>query len=1477
MSTEKKRSIGAVMVVGGGIAGLQAALDTANAGFKVFLVEKDISLGGIMAKLDKTFPTNDCSTCMISPKLIEVGMHPDIEVITQAEVEDIAGEPGNFTVTLHQAPRYIDLAKCTACGDCAKVCPVDMPAEFDEGLGVRRAAYRHFPQTIPAQFAIKKLDRAPCVTTCPATLKVQGYVQLIKVGKYEEAVRLIMEELPLPGVIGRVCPHPCESACRRREMDEAIAICDLKRFAADQVDLSKLPIPKVPKKRKKVAIIGSGPAGLSCAYHLARRGYPCTIFEALPVAGGMLRVGIPDHRLPKDILEKEIAYIQRWGVKILTNKALGRDLTLDGLFQEGYKAVFLGLGCHVGTPLGIPGEEAEGVLEGVELLRRLALGQSVRVGKKALVVGGGNVAFDVARSLRRLGSEAVIVYRRSREEMPANPEEVADAEREGLKMEFLAAPQEVLVKNGAVVGLRCLRMALGEADASGRRRPVPIPGSEFTLAGDMVVAAVGQRPDLDCLEGSGIQLTRWGTIEADPITYMTSRPGVFAAGDVQVGPWIAIGAVAGGREAAESIDRFLQGQDLTAGRGMSTAAQAMQNWVDIPLTEEKQAREPMPLLPVDQCLASFAEVRKGYSEEQARREAERCLNCAVCSECMQCVQACKPGAVDHGQQAKKLALQVGAVILAPGYRPFDARRKAEYGYKRYANVVTALEFERLLAATGPTMGHVQRPSDGRPPTRIAWIQCVGSRDKAAGRDYCSSVCCMYATKQAIIAKEHDAKVAPTIFFIDMRAHGKGFDRYYERAQENGVRYLRSMVSRVAENPQSKNLEITYVDANGAIQSEEFDLVVLSVGLDAHPEAVAMGRRLGLEVNPWNFAVSQPYAEVATSRPGIFTCGVYQAPKDIPETVAQALSAAASAAALLADAQGTMLTSRTYPPERDVSGEDPRVGVFVCHCGINIAGVVDVPAVTEYVKTLPHVVYADHLTFTCATDSLEKIRQVAQEQRLNRVVVAACSPRTHEPLFQENLRQVGLNKYLFEMANIRDQDSWVHQAEPEKATALAKDLIRMAVGRALNLEPFQETTFQVVPRGLVIGGGLAGLHAALTLAAAGYESTIVEKEPELGGLARRPHCNRDGQAVSAYLAEILQQVQQHPRIQVLTGAQVTDFRGHLGKFISGVRTNDGQRLEIAHGATILAPGAVEYRPTEYLYGRSERILTHLDLEEKLATGQHLPKGSTVVMIQCVGSREPEFPYCSRVCCTNSVNDAIRLKEHDPTAKVIILYRDIRTFGFNELAYQRARSLGVRFLRFERDRKPEVALSGQRLQVTVFDQNIRQSVAIPADYLILAAAFRPSPGLAEVARIYKLPADMDGFFLEAHVKLRPLDFASSGFFLAGLAHGPKFTEEVIAQGQGAAARALGILAQKTMEVSGAVAYVNTGDCVRCLNCLRVCPYGAPQFDPDVARVAIDPAACQGCGICCATCPALAIDIKHSRDRQFAGMLKALEGLS
>ena len=577
---------------------------------------------------------------------------------------------------------------------------MELPNQFNLGLDENKAVYRLYPQAIPAAFGIKKLDRAPCTLTCPAEINVQGYVQLIKMGKYAEAVKLIMERLPLPGVLGRVCPHPCETKCRRAELDESVAICNLKRFAADQVDLASIT-PLVEARSEKVAIIGSGPAGLACAYHLALKGYRPTIFEALPKAGGMLRVGIPDYRLPKDILDREIDNILRLGVELKTDTALGRDFTLDSLLEEGYKAVFLGIGCHVGKPLGIPGEEAEGVIQGVEFLRRANLKEPLTVGKRLAVIGGGNVAIDVACTARRLGSEVTIVYRRSREEMPAFAHEIEQATCEGVEIVYLAAPlRTVTGKDGKVTGLICQKMELGEPDASGRRKPVPIEGAEFELPVDMVVPAIGQEAAQGPLAACGIKLSRWGTIEVNEVTYETSRPGVFAAGDVHTGPWIAIEAVGGGIEAAESIDRYLRGADMAAGR--SEGEEAHKRWAEIPKDEEGAPREVMAAcLPAEYTCSCFDEISQGYTEEQAQREATRCLNCGVCSECMQCVAACQAGAIEHEQQRQTVNLEVGSVILAPGFKPFDPSRLEAYGYGHLPNVYTSLEFERILSPGGP--------------------------------------------------------------------------------------------------------------------------------------------------------------------------------------------------------------------------------------------------------------------------------------------------------------------------------------------------------------------------------------------------------------------------------------------------------------------------------------------------------------------------------------------------------------------------------------------------------------------------------------------------------------------------------------------------------------------------------------------------------------------------------------------------------
>jgi heterodisulfide reductase subunit A-like polyferredoxin len=1469
------QKIGAVMVVGGGIGGMQASLDAAAAGFKVYLVERDISIGGVMAQLDKTFPTNDCSTCMISPKLIEVAQHPDIEIVTQSEVAGMEGEAGNFRVTLRQEPRYIDLTKCNACGACVEVCPVEMPSTFDEGLGKRRAAYRHFPQAIPAAFAIKKYGRPPCVLTCPARLNVQGYVQLIKVGKYQEAVKLIMERLPLPGVLGRICPHPCEDRCLRRKVDAPVAIGGLKRFATDQVDLSAITPPLVEARSEKIAVIGSGPAGLACAYHLARRGYRPTIFEALSQAGGMLRVGIPAYRLPRQVLDREIDNILRLGVELKTNTALGRDFTLDGLFDQGYKAVFLGIGCHAGKPLGIPGEKAEGVIQGVEFLRRWNLGEPLTAGKKLAVIGGGIVAFDVAWIARDLGSEVTILYPGGREEMPAFPLKTEPAWGRGMDIIPLAAPLQVITgPAGKVSGLLCRKMKLGEPEASGVPKPVPVPGTEFELPVDMMVPAMGRETAPGPLKDCGVKLSPGGAIEVDEVTYQTSRPGVFAAGDVHTGPWTAIEAVAGGLEAAESIDRYLREVDLAADR--TAGKKAHKRWAKIPQDAAGQLRESITALPPEYTGANSDKIFRDYTEAEAQREAERCLNCGVCSECMQCVAACQAGAIDHQQTPRTRTLEVGAVILAPGFRPFDARQKPEYGYGRYPNVITSLEFERVLSATGPFGGHVQRPGDGKEPKKIAWIQCVGSRDASIGREYCSYVCCMYAAKQAVIAREHDPRVEPTIFFIDFRAQGKGFDRYYEQARDvHGVRFIRAMVSRVAQDPRTHNLELNYVDEDGRIQTEEFDLVVLSVGLSPHPATRQLAQVCGIATDKWGFVESPPFKLVETSREGIYTCGVYQSPKDIPETVGQASAAAGAAAMLLREARGTLLSKAEYPQERDIAREESCIGVFVCHCGINIAGVVDVTRVSDYARTLPGVVYADHYTFSCATDSLEEMRKVIEAEGLNRVVVASCSPRTHEPLFQDNLRKAGLNKYLFEMANIRDQDSWVHQNYPDLATEKAKELVKMAVARAAALEPLTEMPVPVNQRALVVGGGLAGLVAALTIADAGYRVYLPDIQERFGGsLARNMRHTLEGHAIQPFMWELVTRVETHPQIRWWEEARITSFSGHLGNFRCELESPRG-KWSVHFGAVVIATGAQEYKPREYLYGEHPQVLTQMELENLLENqAENLREAPTVVMIQCVGSRSPEHSYCSRVCCGEAIKNALKIKELRPQAQVFIIYRDIRTYGLKEIYYKKARELGVQFIRYEPERKPEVTPAGDSLMVSVFDQNLKATINLKASYLALSAAIRPHPVAQEIAGLMKLPLDADGFFMEAHLKLRPLDFAVNGIFLCGLAHSPKFIEESIAQAQGAAARALGVLAQEVMYVGGAVAVVDPQKCAICLTCVRTCPFGVPRVDQAEGVVTIDPAACQGCGSCASACPRKAIEVMHHRDNQFLSKICAIQ---
>jgi heterodisulfide reductase subunit A2 len=1345
---------------------------------------------------------------------------------------------------------------------------VSLGNTYDQGLSDRKAIYKLYEQAIPSAYAVQKTDQAPCRLACPAGINVQGYVQMVKEGKYKEALQIVMEELPLPGVLGRICPHPCEDACRRCEVESPVAICNLKRLAADRFDPRDVAIPCQPAREESVAIIGSGPAGLSAAYHLARRGIGSVIYEALPEPGGMLRVGIPAHRLPREILDQEIEIITNLGVEIKTSTPIGTDLTVDDLFKQGHQAVYVAVGAHKGFELGIPGESAKGVRQGVDFLKEVNLTGKAEVGKRVAVVGGGNVAIDVARCAVRLGAESVnIIYRRTRAEMPAWEEEIEASEAEGIAFTYLSAPQEILAEDGQVVGLRCIKMELGEPDSSGRRRPIPVPGSEFDVDIDQLIPAIGQRPDLTAVENiTGLDFSRWGTIDTDAITYATGREGVFAGGDVQTGPWVAIGAVAAGREAAESIVRFLDGKDMADGR--EPLGNDNPNHRPIPKDAPVAARLKMPELDAGQRTSNFAEVALGFEETAGQAEAGRCLNCGYCCECYQCVEACQPKAVTletHDQQPQETSIDVGSVILAPGFQPYDPTDMENYQYHQFPNVVTSIEFERILSAGGPTAGHVIRPSDRKEPARIAWLQCVGSRDmNRCDNEYCSSVCCMYAIKEAVIAKEHvGGDFEPTIFFMDIRTHGKDFEKYYERAKSEGVRFIRSRVHTIDQADASGTLTLSYVSDEGALIDEEFDMVVLSVGMEPAASAIETARRLDVELNDYNFVKTDNLSPVATSRPGVYVSGVLQGCKDIPQSVVEASAAACSASIHLAPARGSLVREQDFPDEKDVANQEPRIGVFVCNCGINIGGVADVPALVEYAKSLSGVAYVEENLFTCSQDTQVKIEEVIEEHQLNRIVVAACTPRTHEPLFQETIRNTGLNSYLFEMANIRNQCTWVHSSEREIATDKSKDLIRMAVARASLLEPIPDMSVDVNKSALVIGGGVSGMISALSLADQGYPVTVVEKSPHLGGAARDVRKTWKGQEVQKFLDELVEKIETHDGIDVLPESEVVGATGFVGNFETEISAPGGQKT-VAHGVTIIATGGRAADTGEYLYGQDDRVTRWHDIEHDL---DRVKAADSVVFIQCVGSRDENRPYCSGICCTASVSQAIWIKEQNPEANVYILYRDIRTYGERETLYKKARQKGVIFIRYSLDRKPVVAAADDGLSVGVFDPILQREIQIKADLINLATAIEPVEN-DHIASLYKLPLNQEKFFMEAHAKLRPVDFATDGIFVCGLAHYPKSMDESIAQAMAAAGRAGTVLAKDSIQISPLVSQVDTEKCIGCGLCADVCAFSAIELEEIEGkgyRAKNISASCKGCGLCAASCPQQAIDMLHFRDEQ------------
>jgi len=848
--------------------------------------------------------------------------------------------------------------------------------------------------------------------------------------------------------------------------------------------------------------------------------------------------------------------------------------------------------------------------------------------------------------------------------------------------------------------------------------------------------------------------------------------------------------------------------------------------------------------------------------------------------CQICVPTCKSKAINFKMQPKRTTIEVGSVILAPGYEIFDAYSQSQYGYHRFSNVVTSLEFERIISASGPNGGEILRPSDGKTPHKIAWIQCVGSRDETSNCSYCSAVCCMYATKQVILSKEHHPEIEAVVLHNDIRAYGKGFERFYERAKNMpGVRYQWAKTSIVGEDPDNKNITLRYRINGSEVKDEQFDLVVLSVGLNSTEGNRELADILSIELNEHGFCKNPSFSPMGTSRNGIFSCGVFHAPMDIPDAVTMASGAASLASQLLSEERGTLVEEKVYPEERDITGEPPRVGIFVCDCGTNIAKTVSVPQVVEYAKGLPGVVHSIEETFACSVDSVSHMVETIKKEGLNRVVVAACTPRTHEPVFQSALREAGLNPYLFEFANIREQCSLVHMTEKPMATEKAKSLIRVAAARAALLQPLYRISYEIVRSALVIGGGIAGIKAALSLAAQGIEVNIIEKNNMLGGLARQIPETLEGENVQGFLDALIKEAVDNSLIHIDTDAELVEYSGYVGNFLSVIKTGTaGVLKEIRHGVTLVATGAEELKPANlYLYGEDERVKTLLELDEILDKDSNRLKSCDVaVFIQCVGSRNDERPYCSRVCCSHSVKNALKLKELKPEMDVYVLYRDMRTYGFKEDYYRDASDKGVIFIRYQPEDPPDIQAFEENgksfLRITATEPILGQRLEIDADIACLASASIPPAGNKPLSRMLKVPLNEDGFFMEAHMKLRPVDFATDGIFMCGTSHSPKFIDESISQAEAAASRAMTILARDELTAGGPVSTVKTWKCSGCGVCWTVCPYQAISRGEDGIST-VNEALCKGCGVCVSSCRSGALDLGGVSNEQTWSAIRAL----
>jgi heterodisulfide reductase subunit A-like polyferredoxin len=1482
MSSTPPKSTGAALVLGGGAAGVRCSLDLAEAGYKVYLVEKNIALGGHVSQLDKVFPYNKCSVCTLTPKLKEVAQNPNIEVLTNAELTALEGEAGAFTAFITRHPSFVDPVVCTTCGDCVVACPVVLPNWYNDRLNKRKAIGKLYQHAVPNHFAVTKSGHSPCKRACPVHTSAQGYIDLIAAGRFAEAYAVASEPNPFSAVCGRICDHECETACTRGEVDEPIAIADLKRFVADwATENVLLPTPVEVRYTEKIAVVGAGPAGLTAARELAGLGYQTTVFEAQAEPGGMLRYGIPEFRLPKAALRQDIDRVLALGVDLQCNKRAGADFTVDGLLGDGYKAVFIATGLQTPRPTRLPGDDRSGVLQALDVLRATAAQTPPTVGQRVVVVGNDDTALDTARTCLRLGAAAVtVVCSNDVTAAPTDADQQAAAAEEHIEIAYSLLPVEVL-GDDRVTGVRFQRCNLGEPDEHGMRQPQLVENEFLVIDCDTAIFANGRTLTEDFIQGCEGLLLSSGQITVDRDTMMTTRESVFAGGDAASnGRWTAIEAIAAGRRAARSIHNYLRGEVLVP-LDDSLMKEAKPAAHVLAQTAVKM-RARMPQLAPSAASLTFAEVNLGFSADQAIAEAKRCLDCAVCGECMACERVCHPGALRHGGRDQDLQRQIGAVVVAAGFDGHDLSRHSEFGYGRYANVISSFGYERLLSPNGPTFGELTRPSDGAHPKKIAFIQPVDPEDPHY--EACVSVCSMYATKESMLARDHVAAVECAVFSSERRPIGKGFESFYQSALARGVRYIPAQPSAVREDPATGDLLVHWQDEQGRHHADRYDMVVLAVALQPPHSAPALAATLGISLNDDGFCATQELAPVVTSRDGVFVAGTFSGPKDIPSSMAQASAAAAHVMMTLADSRGSVTAAaKKLPPERDVSAEAPRLGVFVCRCESERPNAVDVDETTRSSSTLPDVVYATAVDYACHPDGLALIRAKIAEHQLNRVVVAGCSPRTKEPAFQGALRQAGLNPFLVEIANIREHVSWAHASEPEAATAKAQDLVRMAAARARLLQPLQRHDASFTQTALVIGGGVAGMTAALAVASMGYPVHIIERSARLGGHALDPDISDLSLLAQSHAHSLERQITQHPLITVHLDTELAANRGFVGNFSSVLEaTTTGERTTLEHGVVIVASGAREDRPDLYGLGKSPFVVTQADLARMLAENSFELEGAhNVGMILCGGSHDESTPCCSRTSCGQAVTNALALKEHHPDRQVTVWHKEAHIFGLNDddELLLRAAELGVTFKRYSAGYEPRATFTADGVTIASASTLGDESAPVGLDLLVLTTPTVPNDGTAKLADLLRVPRGNDGFFLitdrnlHPDVNLRPVDFTREGIFLCGAAEYPKSLDETISQAYATAGRAAGALATATRKVGGSVSEVDQDTCIACLTCTRVCPIGVPIIDPVAKKAMIEPTICKGCGICVSQCPVKAITLHHYTDAQIIATEEAL----